>query len=122
MEKKNSAGITKPIQIVYTLKSANPTWIVKVRIGKIKLKNVTIPSVIPPWASQAIPIIPLVVDNDMASSRHVPYWPKCVFKKVCCRFSEAVRNGCCLMSNQTALIATDISAKVDNKAKMFITL
>lgn len=94
----------------------------KVRIGKIKFKNVTRPSVIPRWASQDIPIIPLVVDNVMARRRHVPYWPKCVFKKVCSRFSEAVRNGCRLMSNQTALIATDKRASVDNMAKMFTTL
>ena len=82
----------------------------------------TKPSVIPRWESQEIPIIPLAVDNVMASRRHVPYCPKCVFKKVCSRFSEAVRNGCRLMSNQTALIATDTSASVDNMAKMFTTL
>ena len=83
----------------------------------------TRPSVIPRWVSQEIPIIPLVADNVMARSRHVPYWPKCVFKKkIGSCFSEVVSNGCRRMSNQTALTATDTSASVDKMAKMLTTL
>jgi len=93
-----------------------------VKNKKIKLKNMIGPSVIPRWTTQEIPIIPLVVENIMAMSRHAAYWPTCVLKKSHPCISRAVDNRCRRMSSQVILRATNTRPSADKTAKMFTAL